>query len=433
MTAMPQTRIHEADFCAEVASYSNVIFSGHPEYPFRSARIEGFGSGADKSKRKDLRFFDDSGRLILCGEVKLPGTPEGRSPYADELVRDAHQKADNAGVQYFFTWNVNLFVLWDRKKWDVPLLDRRVKEWKLGHDLNSPQDAGRPDVLGQIQKQFLPDLFADLAEICTGRRTDWAMPADDIFIRSMESHLEWPIALTRSWLLQQAEKSKRFDSDLQDWMAGQDWTFVRKDPQEWFAALHRTASSLAYLLMNRIIFYKALHDRFGDLPRLDFKSGTRTAAQAYKNLQELFERAVKRSGDYEPLFYPHERDWAGTLVLEAPGAIQAWKGVLRAIGGIDFRQVPSDVLGRVFQRLIGPEERHRYGQHFTGDDVVDLINAFCIRNANATVIDPACGSGSFLVRAYYRKKILKPKKPILSSCPNYSGAISLCTLHTLLH
>lgn len=35
--------------------------------------------------------------------MKLPGTVEGRSPYDDALVRDAHQKADDAGVQYFFT------------------------------------------------------------------------------------------------------------------------------------------------------------------------------------------------------------------------------------------------------------------------------------------------------------------------------------------
>ena len=413
MSPTTSSRIHEADFCAAVASYSNVIFSGHHEYPFKSARIEGFGRGADKAKRKDLRIEDNSGRLILCGEVKLPGTPEGRSPYADELVRDAHQKADNAGVQYFFTWNVNLFVLWDRKKWDVPLLERRVREWKLGLDLDSSEDAGRPDVLAHIQRRFLPELFADLAEICTGRKPDWAMPPDDIFIRSMESHLEWPIALTKSWLAEQAEKRKPFDSKLQEWMAEQDWTFVRHDNQEWYAALHRAASSLAYLLMNRIIFYKALYDKFKDLPQLDLKPSVKTSGDAYEGLQKLFERAVVRSGDYEPLFYPHERDWASVLVFEAPGAIPAWRGVLRAIQGVDFQQVSSDVLGRIFQRLIGPEERHRYGQHFTGDDVVDLINVFTIRSANATVIDPACGSGSFLVRAYYRKKVLQPSKPHL--------------------
>jgi methylase of polypeptide subunit release factors len=410
MSPVATTRIHEADFCAQVASYSNIIFSSHPEYPFESARIEGFGTGSQKAKRKDLRLYDRSERLILCGEVKLPGTPEGRSPYADDLVRDAHQKADDANVQYFFTWNVNLFVLWDRKKWDVPLLERRVREWRLGQELATPEDAGRPDVLNAIERHFLPSLLADLAEICTGRKTDWAMPPDDIFIRSMESHLDWPIALTRSWMLQQADKSKAFDSKLQEWMAGQDWTFIRNDPQEWYAAIHRAASSLGYLLMNRIIFYKALFDRFEDLPKLDFKPRIRTAAEAYSNLQNLFEKAVKRSGDYEPLFYPHERDWAGTLVFEAPSAIQAWRGVLRAVSDVNFHQVTSDVLGRIFQRLIGPEERHRYGQHFTGDDVVDLINAFCVRSPDATVLDPACGSGSFLVRAYYRKKMQRPGK-----------------------
>jgi methylase of polypeptide subunit release factors len=430
MSPIASTRIHEADFCAEIASYSNAIFSNHPEYLFKSARIEGFGRGADKAKRKDLRVYDNSDRLILCGEVKLPGTPEGRSPYAEELVRDAHQKADNAGVQYFFTWNVNLFVLWDRKKWDVPLLDRRVREWKLGLDLASPDDAGRLDVLAHIKSRFLPGLFEDLAEICTGRRPDWPMPADDIFIRSMESHLEWPIALTRRWLAAQAERNKTFDSRLQEWMTAQDWTFVRKDQQEWFTALHRAASSLAYLLMNRVMFYKALCDRFEDLPQLQFRASAKSASDAYKSLQNLFERAVRRSGDYEPLFYPHERDWASTLVFEAPGAIQAWKGVLRAIRGIDFRQVSSDVLGRIFQRLIGPEERHRYGQHFTGDDVVDLINAFCIRTPDATVLDPACGSGSFLVRAYYRKKALRPKKSHLELLSELFGCdISLYPAH----
>src|SRR5258708_34710402 len=100
MPTAPSTRIHEADFCAEVASYSNAIFSSHPEYPFKSARIVLFGRGADNAKRKDLRVFDVSGRLILCGEVKLRGTLEGRSPYDEELVRDAHQKADNLGAHH---------------------------------------------------------------------------------------------------------------------------------------------------------------------------------------------------------------------------------------------------------------------------------------------------------------------------------------------
>jgi Eco57I restriction-modification methylase len=40
-----------------------------------------------------------------------------------------------------------------------------------------------------------------------------------------------------------------------------------------------------------------------------------------------------------------------------------------------------------------------------------LVNAFCVREAGDAVLDPACGSGSFLVRAYYRKRWLCPQKP----------------------
>ncbi len=103
---------------------------------------------------------------------------------------------------------------------------------------------------------------------------------------------------------------------------------------------------------------------------------------------------------------PEAADWATALVFEAEHALDAWRGALRGLESVDFREVPSDIVGRIFQKLIGPEERHRYGQHFTGDDPVDLINAFCIRSEADTVLDPACGSGSFLVRAYYRKKQL---------------------------
>jgi hypothetical protein len=78
---------------------------------------------------------------------------------------------------------------------------------------------------------------------------------------------------------------------------------------------------------------------------------------------------------------PEAVDWATGLVFHPINALDAWRGLLRGLESVDFKQVPSDVVGRIFQKLISPQERHRYGQHFTGDDVVDLINSFCIRNA----------------------------------------------------
>ncbi len=68
-----------------------------------------------------------------------------------------------------------------------------------------------------------------------------------------------------------------------------------------------------------------------------------------------------------------------------------------------------DVIGRIFERLIDPAERHKFGQFYTRPEVVDIINAFAIRNGEATVLDPGCGGGTFLVRAYARKRRLAPR------------------------
>lgn len=83
--------------------------------------------------------------MILAGEVKLPGTPEGRTPYHSALVNDAASKADNAGAEFFFTWNVNLLVLFDRKLWHLPLPKRRVQEFDPGLDLEHLENIGWND------------------------------------------------------------------------------------------------------------------------------------------------------------------------------------------------------------------------------------------------------------------------------------------------
>ena len=79
---------------------------------------------------------------------------------------------------------------------------------------------------------------------------------------------------------------------------------------------------------------------------------------------------------------------------------------MHRIEEFDFSSLDFDVIGQLYERLIDPRERRRYGQFYTSPDVVDLINAFCIRESGATVLDPACGGGTFLVRSYARKRTM---------------------------
>jgi hypothetical protein len=408
--------INEVDFCAQIASAVNVLISHSPEayLPIHEARIEGYGgTGADRRKRKDLRFYDDTGKVVLCGEVKLPGTPQGQSAIGQKLVADAAAKADNPPLQYFFTWNVNDFVLWDRSLWDRLWHERGVRPWRLSRMLDSPEEVAREENLAFIKTHFLPDLLHDLADILSGRRRDWSVPPDELFIHVLEGRLDWIAHVVGPYLLANANRNKDFDNRVQRWMKEQGFFVLRKQPEEWANLVENMAKTLAYVWANRLIFYKALRWRFPDLPRLELRPSVKKPEEAVSAFNRFFKKAVKRSGDYEPLLMPEARDWATEIVFHPANALDSWRGFLRGIESVDLTVVPSDLVGRIFQKLIGPEERHRYGQHFTADDPVDLINVFCVRSAADKMLDPACGSGSFLVRAYYRKRHLDATRPHL--------------------
>ncbi|MBM4020063.1 MAG: hypothetical protein FJ288_17385, partial [Planctomycetes bacterium] len=87
MAAAAQVRVHEVEFCGRVKSWMDALIAARPDWPFERVDIETFGSGSQK--RSDLRLFERGRQTpVLCGEVKMPGTPEGRSPYDEGLMQD---------------------------------------------------------------------------------------------------------------------------------------------------------------------------------------------------------------------------------------------------------------------------------------------------------------------------------------------------------
>ncbi|MEW5721120.1 MAG: hypothetical protein AB1817_21015, partial [Chloroflexota bacterium] len=128
---MPQTT--EWTFTADIASRINQILNEHSELPFGEARVEERGRGSQK--RRDLTLYDKRGKIALTGEAKMPDNPDGRSPFQQGVVEDAHRKADEVGVAYNFTWNVNRFVLWKTYESGKPIAERYIEHYSV---LDSP-------------------------------------------------------------------------------------------------------------------------------------------------------------------------------------------------------------------------------------------------------------------------------------------------------
>jgi len=67
---------------------------------------------------------------------------------------------------------------------------------------------------------------------------------------------------------------------------------------------------------------------------------------------------------------------------------------------LDINTAPSHIIGDAFQSLIGPTLRGDKGQFFTPKSMVSAMVEIVNPNIDSKIIDPACGTGGFLIDSY---------------------------------
>jgi hypothetical protein len=390
--------MHELTFVNLVTQWINEILHKRLDLPFEKATAEESAKG--RQKRRDLTLYDRDGGLALTGEVKLPDKADGVTPYNEAVVVDAHRKADAEGVEYFFTWNVNRLVLWKTFEPGIPLVHRDQRLFEV-ISIRDNKDLSLGYSQRQI-KEFLEEFLTFFADIHRGWEVLPVKPLDERFIEMLDTALDTIVLHTVDALHRRYEDDVDFRGELVDWMVNEmGWTHSAETLN---LNLERAAKTSCYRLLNKLMFYNALRRRYQEkLPKIVFGPLDDAGKKMRQALDEFFEKAIWASGDYETVYLHSLSD---DLPFSAPLALQGWRNLIEHIDAYDFTRLDYDIVGRVFERLISPEERHRYGQHYTMPDLVDVINGFCIRDQEATVLDPACGGGTFLVRAYARKRYL---------------------------
>jgi len=91
------------------------------------------------------------------------------------------------------------------------------------------------------------------------------------------------------------------------------------------------------------------------------------------------------------------------------GLKKAFRVIAQEVSSYDFNNVDEDILKGVYQELIDLDTRHALGEYYTPDWLCErVVNEFEF-NASDNILDPACGSGSFLRAAIHRIKQLNPE------------------------
>lgn len=74
-----------------------------------------------------------------------------------------------------------------------------------------------------------------------------------------------------------------------------------------------------------------------------------------------------------------------------------WERVLTHLMEYDLSLIREDVLKGVYQQLIDPKDRHDLGEYYTPDWLCErIVHEMLPKHGYKAVLDPSCGSGSFL-------------------------------------
>lgn len=400
---MSRLKRNEWNFASNAAQQMTKLLAAPPLDESELGRAEAELSEYRGLKRLDLAVFKrgDVDVPLVTGELKVPWKAEGRTPYNADLVRDAHSKASVCGAPYFVTWNIRRAVVWKTDDPGTPLHQRNIFDQEIiPVVLTCPEDLGKPEFQA-AWRPGIEHLLSYLNALFTGEETPSYTPLDKQFIGKLESLLDFPIAFAHTSLIEATSTNRRFLRKVESWMRDrQGWTVSKATLVE---NLERAARFTCYVLVNRLCFYSALRRKYSALPELKLPKTIKTGEKLYEHFQKLFAKARNFTGDYDTVF---EVDAGDAFPLLSDQAVPEWRTLVSSLAEYDFTSIDLEVIGAMYERLISPEERHRYGQHYTSPAVVDLINSFSINSGDSVVMDPACGGGTFLVRSYARKRQL---------------------------
>lgn len=169
-------------------------------------------------------------------------------------------------------------------------------------------------------------------------------------------------------------------------------------------ALEMFATETANLVLARILLIRFFEDhRFFGEHRYLCNGGV----AAFQRLREIFEsgytRLLKMAYEkaqqlYAAAFDETELDWVFDAHDERLSAAIEW--AMYQLSRYDFTTVKGDILTGVYDRFLDRDQRKRFGEYYTPPSIARYIVDRLGLAPDDRFLDPACGSGTFLIERY---------------------------------
>ncbi len=331
---------------------------------------------------------------------------EAKPPYYDvfdekELKEPARKKATERKAKYFALTNFKKLIWYSTEKVNsLQPEEEQIKQKYSLSELENLDDIEQTRHSESLKRGFA-DFLKQLHSVHIGKEPEPKQAIDELLIYRLHEKIRVLSTYYKRIIEDECHKDSSFSKKLSKWFIDQGWNFSWQSQD-----FQKAARQTAYLLVNKILFYNLLQaKRKHDLDPLEIPEGLTKSAMLQVTLHGYFSQVLKI--DYETIY---TTDFIDTIAFpDAKEVVIEIKELVYILKQYDFSKLGYDVIGRIFERLIPQDERHNLGQYFTSPDVVDVILRFCLHHENDKILDPSCGAGTFLVRAYQHKKLMNQR------------------------
>ena len=163
-----------------------------------------------------------------------------------------------------------------------------------------------------------------------------------------------------------------------------------------------------YVLLNKLLFIRICEDK-GLLPKNISNGGIEILRQRTIHEEKVYKEILDwsfniASGLYSHFYETGILDWFRTGDGELNRILNK---VLWTLNQFNFAHVDRDILGNLYEKYLPGKERKKLGEFYTPVEIIDYIltsveYTYSYDIENKDLLDPACGSGGFLVRAARR-------------------------------
>lgn len=179
---------------------------------------------------------------------------------------------------------------------------------------------------------------------------------------------------------------------------------VRNDEAGERQVLEMFATETANLVLARILLLRFFEDHGFFGPHRYLCNG---GVAAFQQLRAIFEQGYTRllkmayekaQSLYAAAFDETELDWVFDAHDERLSTAIEW--AMFQLSRYDFRTVKGDILTGIYDRFLDRDQRKRFGEYYTPPSIARYIVDRLDLAAEERFLDPACGSGTFLIERY---------------------------------